>query len=545
MNDSTYLTDPTKGPPLKQLLLLWGLALIIAFIGLGELSLRDFDEGIVARVSYELTQKKGLEILLPTLWDAPYLNKPPGLHWLIAGTIALTKQGATPLSEPPTEFVVRLVPAFLSTLVVPFGGLLQWEIRKGDRVSCLTTSAILLTLLPIARHGRLAMLDGPCLSAIALLWLLIASNKQTPGDRFRLLGLGLTGSCMLMLKAPLIIPASIAAVVPSVWSRELRAWWNWKFSIWLGLGLLPGFAWHIWHGLQRGTQAFWLWGGDGAGRVLFDLGEGSDMGWKVPVIEILEGGWPWLVLWPIGIIWAWKERNNRWGKWALGTQIILVLTILPLKTQLPWYSHPLWLPFSIICSPPLAWLITRENPKGKLGKKLLNQIPFFWIGLGGVLVCLSFLGISGVAQVISPFSKIAFVAGTGWALGGYLLTNPEQEKRQAGAYSLIAGSLCALALLMGSSLWLWELNENWPVKPLAELASKTDNALVFLEGNEERPSLNWYAGKQIKRLGNIENAKWVLTSNPKRVEQMLPSIKCNSIETHEKWALLFCNAKTQ
>ena len=39
----------------------------------------------------------------------------------------------------PSEFVVRLVPAVLSTFVVPFGGLIQWYLRPFDRIASLAT----------------------------------------------------------------------------------------------------------------------------------------------------------------------------------------------------------------------------------------------------------------------------------------------------------------------------------------------------------------------------------------------------------------------
>ena len=72
----------------------------------------------------------------------------------------------------------------------------------GDRSSALATSVILLMLLPVARHGRLAMLDGTQLSAMALLWLallkLAQPDQRTWGRR------GLMASAMLLLKAPLL-----------------------------------------------------------------------------------------------------------------------------------------------------------------------------------------------------------------------------------------------------------------------------------------------------------------------------------------------------
>ena len=142
-------------------------AAVLALIGLGDLPLRDFDEATVARVALELRHGLGEAPLLPTLWDKPYLNKAPGLHSLIALVISTT----TRPDQLPSEWTVRLAPALLSSLVVPLGGWLQWMLRPGDRSSALSTSLILLTLLPVARHGRLAMLDGSQLSAMALLWL--------------------------------------------------------------------------------------------------------------------------------------------------------------------------------------------------------------------------------------------------------------------------------------------------------------------------------------------------------------------------------------
>ncbi len=531
--------------PLIPIISLWIIALAIAFAGIGSLPLRDFDESIVARVSYELSKKNGLDVLLPTLWGTPYLNKPPGLHWLIALSISFFHPEANSSAQTPTEFAIRFAPAFLSTLVVPFGSLLQWNLKKGDQLSSITTGAILLTLLPLARHGRLAMLDGTCLSAIALIWLLIAANDTSPNDRIRILGVGLISSCILMLKAPLIIPTLCAAGFPVLWGKEYRVWWKSTLSIWLLAGIAPGVTWHLWHGLQRGSGALWLWGGDGASRVLFDLGEGSDLGWKVPVIEILEGGWPWLVLWPIGIILAWRARDTRWGRWSLGTQLILALTILPLKTQLPWYSLPLWLPFSLICGPTLAALARKNYSKKYLEQKLLHQVPLFWIGLGTVLIIISLLSTVGLIQGMSPYKNIAMGCGSGWAIGGFLLNQSSKQTRRKGVWSLIAGNICALTLLMLSPMWLWELNENWPVQPIANLATKTKSSLVALEGHEERPSLNWYAGKQIRQLTENPKANWILTSKTQNLDKLLPNRTCAVQATDKQWSLLLCKIETR
>ena len=78
-------------PPIWWLFLFWIIACVFAFVSLGNLPLRDFDEATVARVALELNQKSGLERLLPSIWDKPYLNKPPGLHWIISFAIGISR----------------------------------------------------------------------------------------------------------------------------------------------------------------------------------------------------------------------------------------------------------------------------------------------------------------------------------------------------------------------------------------------------------------------------------------------------------------------
>ncbi len=210
-----------NSPPIGGLLLLWLLACLLAVMGLGDLPLRDFDEATVARVAFELSQKLPSEWILPTLFDGEYLNKPPGLHWMIAVLMKFTANSALEIGELPSEFVVRFVPALLSTFVVPLGGLIQWHLLPGERIASLATGSILLTLLPIARHGRLAMLDGPQLTAIALLWLFLLMLDGSEKDRLNALVAGFASSSMLLLKAPLFIPAIFAAGISMLWGGGL------------------------------------------------------------------------------------------------------------------------------------------------------------------------------------------------------------------------------------------------------------------------------------------------------------------------------------
>ena len=478
-------------------------AAVLTLIGLGDLPLRDFDEATVARVAFELRQGLGEAPLLPTLWDQPYLNKAPGLHGLIALVIGAT----TRPDQLPSEWTIRLAPALLSCLVVPIGGWLQWVLRPGDRSSTLATSVILLTLLPVARHGRLAMLDGTQLTAMALLWLALLQLNRSRCSALWGAVAGLMASAMLLLKAPLLVPAAVAGGLALAWGQEWRNWHNRAAALsGMLLGLAPGIGWHLWHAHIRGGEALWLWGGDGAGRVLLDAGEGSDLGWRVPVIEVLEGGWPWLPLLPFALVWAWRWRQSRWGRWSLAGLLTLAGAILPLRTQLPWYSHPLWLPLALLCAPLLAWLVEQpfssknapESPNPPC-RWLLLQLPAFWCGLGLLLLLLGLSSFSSTGSSLVPYRGLAGVLGLGWCGGGWWLRSAAPQRRRLGLISLSCGNVAALALLFHSPLWLWELNETWPVQPVAALARAKSGSEIRLKGYDERPSLNWYAEQRIQR----------------------------------------------
>ncbi|MCP9851096.1 glycosyltransferase family 39 protein [Cyanobium sp. Morenito 9A2] len=490
-------------PPRRLLLFLWAAALVLSLAGLDNLPLRDWDEGIVARVALEIADRGLPHGLLPTIWGNDYLNKPPGLHWLIAAVISCWRHlSGAPVSALPPEWVVRLAPALLSTLVVPLGGLVQWQLRPGQRTAALATAAILLTLLPVMRQGRLAMLDGAQLSAMALLWWALLRSRR--GQRVWANGAvaGLGGSALLLLKAPILLPALLAGFLglafdPTPGPKR----WRWLLAG-LVVGLLPGLAWHAYHGLMRGQGALWLWGGDGVGRVLLEAGEGSSLGWRVPLLKVLEGGWPWLPLWPIAVGMAWRQRQCPWGRWCLVLQAVMATSILPLRTQLPWYSHPLWLPFALLCAAPLADLL---RPGGRGG--VLRRLPWFWMVLGGVLLAAGAVANLPDQAALAPYRWLPLPAGAGLLGGGWLLLKPAESPRRKGLLLLIGGWWLSLLLLGTSPLWNWELNERWSVLPAATLAAG-GGAPVYMDGDAaERPSLRWYAQREVRRLPDHQGGR--------------------------------------
>ena len=500
-------------------LLLWFLTLLIWLPWLGNVPLRDWDEALVAGVSRSTAAQPAWDWLLAVKnSEAIYLNKPPGLHWLI---------GASIKRFGDDEWAVRLIPSLMASVAVPLIVILRRQLSSGAGTerAALCSGLILMTLLPMARHGRLAMLDGTLVSCSLLLtsgWL---SSKRWPWHGL-LAGLG--GSGILLLKPPALIGyltmIGIITFLDKSSSRKSSAW------AWAMGGLIPGGIWHLWHLWQRGSDAFVMWGGQGFGRVTQVVGDNSGA-WVMPLTEVLEGGWPWILLLPSGMYWAWRHRKTSMGLWELGLLVGSALMVLPLRTQLPWYSHLLWPPIALLCGETLAGLLENGRP---------HWIPKAWQWIGALLLIstASLLAINTRAAL--PFPSFV-AAGLGMLIGGLKLSNPLQLQRQRGLAVVITGWSLGLRALWHSHLWLWELNEIWDPRPVAaQVRLLPPNSVVMLDG-PTRPSLNWYAKRQVAELNSNPPAKFWLVSE--RSHQGCSTARNRAHA--EDWALLHCSSEDQ
>lgn len=477
--------------------LTWVGALVLLFSHLGDVPLRDWDEGLVARVAEEISLRPFPGQLLPTLWGDHYLNKPPLIHGLIAAAIQLWRSSHGPevSRQVPPEWLIRAVPAFCSSLIVPLVALVQWRLRPGDRLAAVCTAAVSLTLLPLMRHGRLAMLDGSLIAAMTLQWwALLSLPRQPRAAEQSTWGVvaGLAGSAMLLIKAPTALPLLFGACLLLACERRwpLQHWW--PLLGWMGVGLLPGVLWHSWHLLERGPEALTMWGGQGFARIVNAV-EGHRDGVIVPVVEVLEGGWPWLALWPIAMVAALRQRHERWGYWALGLTLLTAAAVLPLRTQLPWYSHLLWPAFAVSVGPLFAQLIRRSDEQPIWLARALKWLPCFWMLAGALLLT--------VQGELNLPATITTPAGLALVVGGGLLMRPQPSQRHLGAAALVLLLWFALFGLFSSQLWLWELQENWSVlEAVSGIEAQPQDlagAPVLLLQQDERPSLNWYLGQEL------------------------------------------------
>jgi hypothetical protein len=217
----------------------------------------------------------------------------------------------------------------------------------------------------------------------------------------------------------------------------------------------------------------------------------------------------------------------------------MAASVLPLRTQLPWYSHILWLPFALLIGPLLAEFAAAP-PK----QWLLRHLPWLWMLLG--------VGLLLAGAIALPMAlPIALPAGLGLLLGGaYLLRRPASWRR-LGISLLAGGWWLALLMLMQGPLWHWELNEQPAVAPAAALVHQADPRLpLALWRLPERPSLSWQAQRRLlplaaQPLGQPPHAQQLLSHHPPSSSAPVPQLanqRCRpQAPEQDGWLLWLCS----
>ena len=190
--------------------------------------------------------------------------------------------------------------------------------------------------------------------------------------------------------------------------------------------------------------------------------------------------------------------------------------------QLPWYIHPFWLPFALICGPPVSWLIQRKG-NNIFARKILSKIPYLLSFIGLCLFAFSLLVKLNIINFEKGYFDVIFSISLAWLIGGLLLSDSREKIRKLGFIGIIFGSIIGLFFFVNSKFWLWEINENWDVRPVAEFISYFPDQQIYIKNSFERPSLNWYAGKRIKTFDEEKQTK------------------CNAIKKTNAWDLYTCN----
>ena len=454
----------------------WFLGLLVAslilwLIGLGNLPLRDWDEGTYAIVAREIYRTGNW--LYPTIQGDPFLLKPPLMQWLIA--VCYHIGGVQ-------EFTTRFPGAFLTALGVPLLYLIG-RLAFRENLPALFSALVYLTLLPVVRHGRLAMLDGMTISFFLLLLFCILKARD---NKKYALGIGFCLGLITLTKGMLVVVLAGIAGLFILANKQLAILKN-PF-LWIGmlLGNAPAIAWYFAQWQHYGdiflqvhfqSQAF-----DRLGKAV----EGNTGPVWYYLLEVIKYGFPWLLFLPGGLYLSWKNRDTAWGCLTLIGTIVYFAIVSLMGTKLPWYIMPVYpfLALAIGANLSYIWQV------GKFRNRFLMGFFGFLVivGLAGC-VYFSMFDKQPLLIVMSIILAITMVITS-------LLIN--QHNRQFISV-LLTGMYLVLALLMSSQSWIWELNEKFPVVPVATLIKDNvpPGTQIYTSFPDSRPSLDFYSDCKI------------------------------------------------
>ena len=459
------------------------LAIALYTSGLKDPALRDWDEGIVAGVARDIWRgfPEQNVWLYPTINNGqPYWNKPPLIHWLIACSYGLFGIN---------EWSTRLFPALISACSIPLLYKIGREVFS-DRTPALLSALVYLTLLPIARHGKVAMLDGAinCWFCFAV-WCLLKGRK----DRRWLLGTG-SGIGAICLTKGIMMGVLLGGIIAIflLWDSP-KLILSPYLGISLLLGVIPAIAWYLlqyWHygsgflGTNLGEQTF--------NRIWQPISNAANPPWYY-LLEIAKYGLPWLIFLPQGIGLAIKNNHLSWARLTLVWCGVYLLTISLMVTKLPWYIMPIYPGLSLLigASLEIAW---QKNIYPRSWKISLTVVALAcWVG--GV-----YLGFSD--QIAKELALIVGLLAIAFTIASVLLWLSDRYF----ILTTIVGFYLALLLLFNSNHWLWELNEAFPVRSIAATIK-----LYTLSGQNiytvypySRPSLEFYSERQVVPVSDVE-----------------------------------------
>jgi len=509
---------------------LWILGLLLAAvilfsINLGDLPLRDWDEGIVAQVAREIWRSSAdsWRWLYPTLGGKPYLNKPPLMHLLIA--FAYSVGGVN-------EWTSRLPGAMLTAISVPLLYCIGREIFP-QRTPALFSALVYLTLLPVVRHGRLAMLDGAVVCFFLFtMWCLLRSRRNL---RYCLgVGIGFGLICLTKGILGLLLGAIALLFLIGDTPRLLTSWYLW---VGIFIGTAPVALWYAaqW---QHYGQSFTDTGivNQSLSRIWASVEGHAGSPWYY-ILEILKYGWPWLIFLPQGLRLTWENRNLSWAKLVLVWSSGYLLAISIMGTKLPWYVLPIYPAIALAVGVQLAQVWNLPRPA---------SYPRAWV---------AFLLLMAVGAIFGSFYfgfwspvkdwelQLILAAAAGTMTLATILA--AQGDRQF-LLILFWGMYISLLLFMTSRHWIWELAEAYPVKPVAAMiqSGTPANQKIYTSYPYGRPSLNFYSDRQIiPAITNELQYHWQQNPQPYLLvdQSTLANLTLESVKrigTAEGWTLI-------
>jgi 4-amino-4-deoxy-L-arabinose transferase-like glycosyltransferase len=454
-------------------------SLFIYLICLGNLPLRDWDEGTRALVAREIYRTGNW--LYPTINNEPYFAKPPFMMWLVALSYYL---------GDINEFTTRFLPSLLTALGVPLLYLIGKEIFP-DKLSPIFSSLVYLTLLPVVRHGRLMMLDGMIITFFLFSLLSLFKAKK---NKFWGLGVGLGLGLVAFNKSILVLVFALIMVVFSFLEYIHTDNKNKVISIgksyYLYLGVIIGFSpllwWYILQYQYYGYEFIRIhFLNQGLERISNSVEGNSGPIWYY-ILELVKYAIPWFIFLPQGLLYAWNNKRKSWAIFSLTALVIYLVIISVMGTKLPWYILPIYPFFALI----VGSYLSHKWQKVKVFSKI--YLGFFaFLSIASALSIIYFLLVERQLILILMAVTLSVFMG--------LVTWKIKQGDRLFIPIIALGIYLTLSFFMMSKSWIWELNEVFAVKPVATLIRENTppQTTVYMSFPYNRPSLDFYSDRPV------------------------------------------------
>ncbi|OUL30238.1 phospholipid carrier-dependent glycosyltransferase [Nostoc sp. T09] len=454
------------------------LAAVLLFsVNLGGVPLRDWDEGTVAQVAREILRSPAgsLGWLYPTLGGEPYLHKPPLMHLLVAWAYQL---GGV------NEWTTRIPGAILTACSVPLLYCIGREIFR-QRWAAIYSALIYLTMLPVVRHGRLAMSDGATVIFLMVMMLCVLRSRR---DLRYCLGIGLGLGLICLTQGIFGILLGAIAIAFLFWDtpRLLTCYYLW---IAIFIGILPALCWYgaqlVHYGHTFLQIAF-------INPSINRVGAFSQDNFQLSCYylkEILMYAWPWLLFLPHSLRLTWENRNLSWAKLVLIWSGVYLLIISCMGSKLLWYLFPIYPGLALALG---AQITETEN------LPLLTAYPRSWVAGLAILALAASAGSVFFSSSGTPKTDLQVIFA---AVALTMTLAAIYAERGDGQFLKILfwGSYISLLLLMKTNYWVWELWDAYPVKPVASMIARANPAVrkIYTSFPYSRPSLDFYSDRTI------------------------------------------------
>ena len=446
-------------------------ALILYGVNLGSLPLLDSYEATIAQVAKEIWQapEGSWGWCFPTLFGEPYFNHPPLVHALIALTYAV---GGI------NEFTTRFPGAILASISV----LILYSIGREifvARIPALFSALVYLTLLPVIYQGRLAMLDGPVLCfELLTIWGMLRSRRDLRWTLVTGLGLG----ALLLTKGLMGVILAAIVFLFLLWDtpRLISSVYLW-FGIFLGI-----FPALIWYGVQLyqyrfvALEVFWQF----LERASL-LTTAEQYSWQTYLLDLLHFPLPWFIFAVYGFKLVWSNQHWGWSRLILVWNGVYLVAVSFITRDISGYAIAIY--------PALALATGMQLHQIRHAPSATNYPRFWAFGFGLMAVFTICISLYFVWNNYIDLSLILIFISLILTFGVTTILIVRQDRQFISL--LFWGMYVSLFLFVNSSHWIWELNQSYPVKPIAALIRNNvpNQQLVYTSYPHSRPSLNFYS----------------------------------------------------